>query len=79
MLCIIASISSVALEGGNVMSSRIAQNGIEVFCRQDHCIFGWTSEKWALKILLFGLWVGVVCIAGFNYSVRDNVSLINIR
>jgi hypothetical protein len=36
----------------------------------DECIFGWVSGEWFELILLFGLVIGVVCIAGFNYAVR---------
>ncbi len=45
--------------------------GIEVFCLEEHCIFGWMSKEWVYKILVFGLWVGVFCIAGFNYAVSE--------
>ncbi len=63
--------ASMLLEGGNVMSSGSAQHGgIQMFCLQEHCIFGWMSQKWVVKILLFGLWIGVICIAGFNYAVQ---------
>lgn len=70
VVAIMSSLASLALEGGNVLSSSSAQHGgIQVFCQQENCIFGWTSSKWALKIMMFGLWVGVVCVAGFNYAV----------
>eukprot|EP01034_Spumella_vulgaris_P043349 gene43349-53821_t len=51
VVCSCATIMSVLLEG------------TRVFCLGDDCVFGWASKKWALKILLFGLWVGVICIA----------------
>ncbi len=46
--------------------------GIEVFCLEEHCVFGWMSKEWVYKILVFGLWIGVFCIAGFNYAVSEN-------
>lgn len=42
---------------------------IEIFCLEEHCIFGWMSTEWVYKVLIFGLWIGVFCIAGFNYAV----------
>lgn len=41
-----------------------------VFCMQENCIFGWVSDEWSLKILFFGLVIGVVCISGFNYAMQ---------
>jgi hypothetical protein len=45
------------------------RGGIEMFCLEEHCVFGWMSKEWVWKILVFGLWIGVFCIAGFNYAV----------
>lgn len=42
---------------------------VEIFCTGDHCIFGWMSQEWVRFMLMFGLWIGVVCIAGANYAV----------
>ena len=39
---------------------------IDIYLR---CLFGWTSPDWVRLILLFGLIIGVVCIAGSNYAV----------
>ena len=47
------------------------QGGIEIFCLVDNCIFGWLSSRWFTFILLFSIWIGVICMAGFNYAVRD--------
>lgn len=69
VVAIMSSIASLALEGGNVLSSASAKHGIEVFCLQENCIFGWMSERWAFKVVMFGLFVGVICVAGFNYAV----------
>lgn len=44
-------------------------NASNVFCTRDLCLFGWVSSKWNYFMLLFGLYVGVFCIAGFNYAV----------
>lgn len=43
---------------------------IEILCLKSNCFFGWFSDFWILKIICFGLLIGVVCIAGFNYAVR---------
>lgn len=70
VVAVMSSLASLALEGGNVLSSASAQHGgIQVFCLQENCIFGWASSKWWLMVMLFALWVGVVCVAGFNYAV----------
>ncbi len=36
------------------------EGNIDVFCLQEHCVFGWMSNEWVGKILVFGLWVGVL-------------------
>lgn len=38
-------------------------------CTHDNCLLGWVSTKWRWKMYFFGLWVGAVCITGFNYAV----------
>jgi hypothetical protein len=43
---------------------------VQVFCLQTNCVFGWASERWVRAMLLFGLTIGVVCFAGFNYAVQ---------
>lgn len=73
-----ATLAAVFLEGTGVIKSaalvddygRPIPQTIDVFCAQDNCVFGWMARKWALKILLFGLVIGVVCIAGFNYAMQ---------
>jgi drug/metabolite transporter (DMT)-like permease len=35
----------------------------------DHSVFGWASRTWAHLMLPFGFFIGVICIAGFNYAV----------
>lgn len=109
MVAVIATISSLCLEGrnrlipippdqysvtwlSNVTTTALAENGtdstlgysfyqyhggIELFCLEDHCVFGWMSSEWAVKILIFGLWIGVFCIAGFNYAVSSLPSFRN--
>lgn len=70
--------ASIFLEGTGIIHSaavtdeagRPISQTIEIFCLQDNCIFGWMAKKWAAKILLFGLLVGVVCMAGFNYAMQ---------
>jgi hypothetical protein len=64
-VAICSSIASFLFDG----TSDIGTDNIEVFCRQDNCIFGWTSSHWIVPILLFGFIVGVICVAGFNYAI----------
>lgn len=33
-------------------------------------MFGWATIRWADKMLLFGLIIGVVCMTGYNYAVQ---------
>jgi hypothetical protein len=54
----------------SLMSMLIEGTHLTGIC--NHCIFGWLSHKWVSVVLLFGLVVGVVCIAGFNYAVSVN-------
>jgi drug/metabolite transporter (DMT)-like permease len=43
---------------------------IEMFCHTEFCIFGWTNPEWVFPMLMFGLFIGVICMAGYNYSVQ---------
>jgi drug/metabolite transporter (DMT)-like permease len=52
----------------NLVDSRRPQ----IFCLESDCYFGWLSNFWVGKIIFFGLLIGVVCIAGFNYAVRTD-------
>jgi drug/metabolite transporter (DMT)-like permease len=45
----------------------------QFFCLESTCYFGWLSNFWIGKIVFFGLLIGVVCIAGFNYAVINYV------
>ncbi len=38
----------------------------------EHSLLGWLSPKWLITILIFGLVIGVCCISGFNYAVRES-------
>ncbi len=67
------SSSTAGVSAATNVTMTIASTGyhtVEVFCTQDHCIFGWMSQTWIVFMLMFGLWIGVVCITGFNYAVR---------
>ena len=67
-----ATIASLVLEGNGFIYTPEVKDGstaVLLFCTQDNCVFGWLSRRWVWKILVFGLWVGVFCIAGFNYAV----------
>lgn len=63
-----SSTTSTALNSTIITSTDIAP-AVEIFCTQDHCIFGWMSHTWIVFMLMFGLWIGVVCIIGYNYAV----------
>ena len=60
VVAVIASIGSVFFELGTD----------RIFCMDDNCLFGWASNKWLVFMLLFGLYVGLICIAGFNYAMQ---------
>ena len=65
-----ATVASIVLEGNNlIVVPEATGQGVGVFCLAENCIFGWMSKKWLITMLLFGLWVGMVCITGFNYAV----------
>ena len=69
---IVATTVSLVLESnGWIYSPQILETntGIDIFCRENNCIFGWTSQQWVKRMLLFGFVNGVFCIGGFNYSV----------
>lgn len=61
MVAVITSIASLIMDDGNV----------QVICpkHSEMCLLGWIRPEWLLEMLLFGLIVGVICIAGFNYAV----------
>lgn len=42
----------------------------DIFCVREDCVFGWMGHRWLQTILLFSLVVSI-CIAGYNYSVRQ--------
>ena len=62
-VAIFVSIASVVLDDTE-------RGRVGIFCIDENCIFGWVSHTWLLKMLLFGLVIGVVCIAGFNYAIQ---------
>eukprot|EP01031_Cornospumella_fuschlensis_P031212 gene31212-37721_t len=39
-------------------------------CFSERGLLGWAAPAWRLRMLLFGLWVGTVCISGFNYAMQ---------
>ncbi len=46
----------------------------------DNCVFGFMSNKWRYVMLPFGLFVGLFCISGFNYSVcSSNVAVVYLN
>jgi len=61
-----AWITSMILE--NTRMFDITDQSIS-FCFEDNCVFGWMSHYWRWRMLIFGLWVGAVCITGFNYAM----------
>jgi drug/metabolite transporter (DMT)-like permease len=69
-----ATLASLLLERKGFIYNPLVTDGtthVEVFCLAENCIFGWFSHKWFLTILFFGIWIGVFCIAGFNYAVSS--------
>jgi drug/metabolite transporter (DMT)-like permease len=73
IVAIVSILASILLERKGFLYLPLVDDplhpSVEVFCFGDHCIFGWLSKRWIWKILMFGFWVGVFCIAGFNYAV----------
>jgi hypothetical protein len=79
VVTVVSIIMSLAIEKG-------PNGRIGMFCHTEYCIFGWTNPEWVWPMLLFGLFigddltcvpekcdkvvVGVICIAGYNYSVQ---------
>jgi drug/metabolite transporter (DMT)-like permease len=76
IVAICATLVSVIVERkaveGNSPYLKDHSTEVLIFCRDDNCVFGWLSDKWIDKVLLFGLWVGVFCCAGANYAVRHS-------
>jgi hypothetical protein len=46
------------------------EGAVQLFCTQTNCVFGWAHPDWLAMMLCFGLTIGVICIAGFNYAVE---------
>eukprot|EP01038_Epipyxis_sp_PR26KG_P013335 gene13335-17884_t len=70
---VLSSIASILFESSNI--DPISGN-LDLFCVTDNCVFGWVSKKWMVRMLLFGLVIGVVCFAGFNYAMQHIPPLI---
>ena len=73
IVAILASIASILFERKGMIYTPLVTDGttsVSVFCLEDNCIFGWFSQKWFLTILIFGIWIGVFCVSGFNYAVK---------
>jgi drug/metabolite transporter (DMT)-like permease len=62
-IVLISTICSLYMDG-------TPENPVGIFCLQEDCVFGWMNGRWVCLMLIFGLTVGVVCIAGFNYAVQ---------
>jgi drug/metabolite transporter (DMT)-like permease len=72
VVAVMATLASLLLEREGLIYYPLVTDGtthVEVFCLAQNCIFGWFSKKWFVTILFFGIWIGVFCIAGFNYAV----------
>eukprot|EP01040_Poterioochromonas_malhamensis_P009902 gene9902-10759_t len=61
-----AIITSITLEKIQIFD--ISSDSVSI-CYHSNCIFGWLSHYWRWRMLVFGLWVGAVCITGFNYAM----------
>jgi len=59
-----ATVLTLAMEKSSLLSSDFS------LCFSDNCLLGWSTSQWRGKMLLFGLWVGAVCITGFNYAMQ---------
>eukprot|EP01038_Epipyxis_sp_PR26KG_P007676 gene7676-10445_t len=70
---VLSSIASILFESSNI--DPISGN-LDLFCVTDNCVFGWVSKKWIIRMLIFGLVIGVLCIAGFNYAMQHIPPLI---
>lgn len=44
-----------------------------VACLRETCLLGWASPQWYILMLIFGLVVGLVYMAGFNYAVSHQL------
>jgi drug/metabolite transporter (DMT)-like permease len=64
-LCVVCTATFMS-----VMTESNKLGPIRIFCLHSNCMFGWASSSWVLKMLCFGLTIGVICIAGFNYCVE---------
>lgn len=58
LIVIVSSIYTVIFEGTTILYFN------------KNSLLGWTSPDWVGKILIFGLIVGVFCIAAFNYAMQ---------
>lgn len=65
MVVLCTTFAAIALEGGTVCEG-LGQDSI----------FGWLSRKWIMFFLFFGVCVGVVCRAGYNYAVSVQIALL---
>eukprot|EP01039_Chlorochromonas_danica_P003713 gene3713-4062_t len=63
VVALCATILAVCLEG-----SKFLEDG--EICYGPLCLLGWMAPAWRAKMLLFGLWIGAVCITGFNYAMQ---------
>lgn len=72
VVAICAAVLSIFLEDSRMMSGSWSDVGSWKLCYEQDCMFGWTAKEWIMPILFFGIWVGAVCITGFNYAVRRN-------
>ena len=70
VVAISATVLSLFLENAKMMHGAWDDVTSWKLCFEQDCMFGWTAKEWILPILFFGIWVGAVCITGFNYAVR---------
>lgn len=74
IVAVVATVTSVLLEGNGLIYTPGIKDGnhaVHIFCTEENCVFGWMSKKWFVKLFSFGLWIGVFCKAGLNYSVSE--------
>lgn len=70
-----ATVLSLSIEDSQLFDSKHEDQ----LCFGNHCLLGWTTPEWRWKMFFFGLWVGAVCITGFNYAVSHPCDSFNVH
>jgi hypothetical protein len=67
------AVTTVVVTLGSSLISLMVENKT-VLCAHEQglpaqCLVGWASHSWVGPMLAFGLFIGLICITGFNYAV----------